>query len=219
MSQSSAKKPIMLETTSTTRKERRIAARKAQILDAAATIFSQKGYETATTKEIAEAADLSEGTLYNYFQNKQELLIGVAQEYVNEVAADIESIQGEGFEDMLAQLMANRFRRGRERRLFMLFLYESRQNPDVHRYYVEEAIFRIIDVTEQRVATLIAAGKMRPVDPVVAGRMMCATIMGFAALFELGVPISDATAEQLGQEITNIYVNGLRIPEATGESA
>lgn len=210
---------IMLETTSTTRKERRIAARKAQILDAAATIFSQKGYGSTTTKEIAEAADVSEGTLYNYFQNKQELLIGVAQAYANEVLADIESIQVERFEDMLAQLMANRFRRGRERRLFILFLYESRQNPDVHRYYVEEAIFRIIDVTEKRLATLIEAGKMRPVDPIVAGRMMCATIMGFAALFELGVPVSGSTPEQLGQEITSIYVNGLRLPDSGDEQA
>lgn len=200
----------MIETTSTTRKERRIAARKAQILDAAATVFSQKGYENATTKEIADVADVSEGTLYNYFQNKQQLLIGVAHLYADEVLADIESIQVEHFEDMMAQLTANRFRRGRERRLFILFLHESRQNPDVHRYYVEEAIHRIIDVTEKRIAALIEAGKMRPINPIVAGRMICATIMGFAALFELGVSIPDSTPEQLGQEITSIFVNGLR---------
>ena len=207
----------MIETTSTTRKERRIAARKAQILDAAATVFSQKGYENATTKEIADMADVSEGTLYNYFQNKQQLLIGVAHLYADEVLADIASIQAEQFEDMMAQLTANRFRRGRERRLFILFLYESRQNPDVHRYYVEEAIHRIIDVAEKRISDLIEAGKMRPVDPVIAGRMICATIMGFAALFELGVSIPDSTPEELGQEITSIFVNGLRNKNHNGD--
>ena len=56
------------------RRERRIAARQEQILEAAAIVFSTKGYERATTREIAEAADVSEGTLYNYFDNKIELL-------------------------------------------------------------------------------------------------------------------------------------------------
>ncbi len=47
------------------RRERRIAARKEQILDAAAQVFAAKGFHRATTKEIAEAADVSEGTIYN----------------------------------------------------------------------------------------------------------------------------------------------------------
>ncbi|HEX6385899.1 MAG TPA: TetR/AcrR family transcriptional regulator [Anaerolineae bacterium] len=201
---------IMLETETTTRRERRIAARQAQILEAAAAVFSRRGYERATTREIAEAADLSEGSLYNYFKNKRELLIGVAKAYADEIAADIETVQGDTFEDMLAQLMARRFRRGRERRLFMLFLYESRLNEDVHQYYVQEAIHRIIETTERRVAALIEAGVMRPVDPVVAARTMSATIMGFAALFELGVSVTHSSPERLGAEVTDIFLNGLR---------
>lgn len=200
----------MLETDTTTRRERRIAARKAQLLDAAAHVFSHKGYEKATTKEIAEVADLSEGTLFNYFATKRELLIGVAKAYADEVATDIESVQGETFEGMLAQLMANRFRRGRERRLFMLFLYEARLNADVHEYYVQEALHRIIAATEQRLTALIDSGVMRPVDPAIAARMMSATIMGFAALFELGMPIETSSPEKLGADVTDIYLNGLR---------
>ncbi|VAW41704.1 hypothetical protein MNBD_CHLOROFLEXI01-3278 [hydrothermal vent metagenome] len=204
------KETIMLETTTTTRRERRIAGRKAQILDAAAHVFSHKGYEKATTKEIATVADISEGTLYNYFTTKRELLIGVAKAYADEVAADIESVREESFEGMLAQLMANRFRRGRERRLFMLFLYESRLNADVHQYYVQEALTRIIATTEQRLIALIDSGVMRSVDPAMAARMMSATIMGFAALFELGVPVGTNSPEKLGAEVTDIYLNGLR---------
>ncbi len=204
------KEKLMLKTKLPTRRERRIAARKAQLLDAAAHVFSHKGYEKATAKEIAEVADVSEGTLFNYFATKRELLIGVAKAYADEVAADIESVQGETFEDMLAQLMANRFRRGRERRLFMLFLYESRLNADVHQYYVQEALHRIIAATEQRLTALIESGVMRPVDPAIAARMMSATIMGFAALFELGVPIDSDSPEKLGTAVTDIYLNGLR---------
>ncbi|MCB8942775.1 MAG: TetR/AcrR family transcriptional regulator [Ardenticatenaceae bacterium] len=192
------------------RRERRIAARKQQILDAAAHVFSQKGYERATTREIAETADLAEGTLYNYFPSKRDLLIGVAQHYAEEVIADIDNAQAETFEGMLTQIMANRFRRGQERRLFMLFLHEARHNEDVHEHYMQGALQRIITETEKRLQKLIETGLIRPVDPVVAARTLSATIMGFAALFELGGSVGHSSPEQLGAEVTDIFINGLK---------
>jgi AcrR family transcriptional regulator len=199
-----------------TRRNRRIAARQTQILDAAAHVFSQKGYQNATTKEIAEAADVSEGTLYNYFANKRELLIGVARAYADEVIADMETIQAEGYAELLAQFMANRFRRGRERRLFMVFLHESHWNEDVRRYYVEEAMHHIIARTEQHMSELIEMGVLRGVDPMIAARTMSATIMGFAALFELGITVNHSSPELLGTQVTDILWNGLRTQEGNG---
>ncbi|KAA3654281.1 MAG: TetR/AcrR family transcriptional regulator [Chloroflexi bacterium] len=199
------------------RRERRIAARKAQILDAAAQVFSRQGYERATTREIADIADVSEGTLYNYFNSKRDLLIGVAKAYADQVAKEISRVDAEDFGEMLASLMANRFRTGRERRLFMLFLYESRNNEDVHQYYVQNAMHRIIDETEKRIKVLIAEGRMRSIDPVVAARMLSATIMGFAALFELGASVDHTSPEKLGEQVTDIFLNGLSVQEKARE--
>ena len=56
---------------STSRRERRIANRRTLILEAAARLFAEKGFHRTTTRDIAEAADVSEGTLYNYFENKE----------------------------------------------------------------------------------------------------------------------------------------------------
>lgn len=206
------------------RRERRIALRQEQILEAAATIFSQHGYERATTREIAAAADVSEGTLYNYFANKRELLIGVARAYGDEVAGGIASIEADNFEDMVTQLLTNRFRNGRERRLFMLFLSESRLNPDVHQYYVAETLTRIVTELENRISDLIARGIMRSVDPAIAARTLSATIMGYAALFELGGPIWEGletpnsgkssnhafAAEVVGAKVADIFLHGLQ---------
>ena len=192
------------------RRERRIAARKQQILDAAAHVFSQNGYERATTREIAETADLAEGTLYNYFPSKRDLLIGVAQNYAEEVIADIDNVQADTFAGMLTQIMAKRFQRGRERRLFMLFLYESRHNEDVHEHYMQGALQRIITETEKRLQKLIETEAIRPVDPAIAARTLSATIMGFAALFELGGSVGHSSPEKLGAEVTDIFINGLK---------
>lgn len=207
----------MTEQLLNTRRERRIAARRQQILDAAAQVFSKVGYERATTREIAEAADLSEGTLYNYFKSKQELLIAIARAYADEVAADMAEVEGETLEEMLAQLMAKRFRVGRERRLFMVFLHEARNNADVHQHYVQGAIHRIIQETENHIKTLVDAGKIRNVDPAIAARTMSAAIMGFAALFELGVTVNHSSPELLGHQVTDIFLNGLKRSDLGGE--
>lgn len=49
--------------------------RKIQILDAALSVFIDKGYSGATTAEIAKAADISEVTLFRYFTSKQEIFL------------------------------------------------------------------------------------------------------------------------------------------------
>ncbi|WP_242851480.1 helix-turn-helix domain-containing protein [Clostridium sp. DMHC 10] len=48
--------------------------REQQILDAAIKIFSEKGYNAATTSEISKEAGIAEGTLFRYFKNKKTLL-------------------------------------------------------------------------------------------------------------------------------------------------
>lgn len=56
--------------------------RKEQILTAAARVFSRKGFERATIAEIAHEAGVSEGSIYNYFQNKLDLLVCIPQQIV-----------------------------------------------------------------------------------------------------------------------------------------
>jgi TetR/AcrR family transcriptional regulator len=51
-----------------------------QILDAAYTIFSNKGYHRATIDEIIDLADTGKGTVYNYFHNKEQLFYILVKE-------------------------------------------------------------------------------------------------------------------------------------------
>ncbi|MDY6791837.1 MAG: TetR/AcrR family transcriptional regulator [Thermodesulfobacteriota bacterium] len=55
------------------RKEREKERRKQQITVAAKKVFSDKGFNRATMDDIANEAELSPGTLYLYFKNKEEL--------------------------------------------------------------------------------------------------------------------------------------------------
>ncbi|SDU57476.1 TetR/AcrR family transcriptional regulator [Desulfobacula phenolica] len=51
--------------------------KKKRILKAAVQVFAQKGYNAATMNEIANIANVSEGTIYNYFKNKEDLLFSI----------------------------------------------------------------------------------------------------------------------------------------------
>ncbi len=55
------------------RKQREKEQRRKEIMNAARVVFSAKGFNRATMEEIATEAELSPGTLYLYFKNKEEL--------------------------------------------------------------------------------------------------------------------------------------------------
>lgn len=60
------------------RKEREKEQRREAILNAAEKIFFSKGMIQATMDDIAEEAELSKGTLYLYFNSKEDLYFGIA---------------------------------------------------------------------------------------------------------------------------------------------
>jgi len=59
------------------RREREKEQRRNDIIDAAERIFFSKGHENATMDDVAEEAELSKGTLYLYFKNKEELYLAI----------------------------------------------------------------------------------------------------------------------------------------------
>lgn len=61
--------------------------RRQTILDAAATVFAQRGYRSATVKDVAKAAGVSDGTIYNVFESKADLLLALLEPLASAVAA------------------------------------------------------------------------------------------------------------------------------------
>jgi AcrR family transcriptional regulator len=66
-------------------RQRQKADREQRILTAAAELFREVGYEGAKMEAIAERAGVSPGTIYNYYQNKGDLLVAIVAMEVNEV--------------------------------------------------------------------------------------------------------------------------------------
>ncbi len=71
------------------RKKREKEQRRNQIMDAARKVFSAKGFSRATMEEIAGEAELSPGTIYLYFKNKDELHTSLSIDILEHITAQM----------------------------------------------------------------------------------------------------------------------------------
>jgi AcrR family transcriptional regulator len=76
-----------------TRKERERLARENAILDAAEIIFARDGYENTSMNAIAEAAEFSKRTLYQYFEDKNDLYLTVALRLYKSMASNYQELE------------------------------------------------------------------------------------------------------------------------------
>ncbi len=67
------------------RRQARGQQRIAQILEAAAAVFAEQGYDSTTTNAIAARAGISPGSLYQYFTNKDDVAHALAEQYASEL--------------------------------------------------------------------------------------------------------------------------------------
>ncbi|MEQ9519157.1 MAG: TetR/AcrR family transcriptional regulator [Parvibaculum sp.] len=58
-------------------------------LQTAKTLFAARGYEAVTTAEICEAADISNGSLFHHFKNKEGIAVAIFKSLVRDYQADI----------------------------------------------------------------------------------------------------------------------------------
>jgi AcrR family transcriptional regulator len=72
--------------------EQHLAARRQQIIDAAATCFVRDGFHGTSMQDVIREADLSVGAFYRYFRSKTELIRAIAEEVVSELVADFDAL-------------------------------------------------------------------------------------------------------------------------------
>lgn len=70
-----------MSATKVPRLERRPEARPQELLEAALRVFAEQGYRTARLDDVADAAGVTKGAIYHYFDTKEALLLGVIEHY------------------------------------------------------------------------------------------------------------------------------------------
>lgn len=91
------------------------------ILEAALTLFAEKGFHGTSIAQISKAAGVSKGLMYNYFEKKEDLLLGIVQK---EMAAG---------DEIMAQMMAQKTPQGKMTYILNLAFDHIQHNSDHHK--------------------------------------------------------------------------------------
>ena len=83
------------------RGERRLA----QLLEAAASVMAEVGYDATTMTEIAERAHASIGALYQYFPNKEAIVHALRKQYVDEMEARLAPLTAQASKLSIRQMV------------------------------------------------------------------------------------------------------------------
>jgi AcrR family transcriptional regulator len=105
-------------------------ATRERILDAALELFRRQGFEATTTRDIAQAAEIATGTLFNYFDTKESLLASLAGEALAKAHAAFsrQAVEGDLTEALFA-LAAAELRQLKPLRKFLRPLLETSLSP------------------------------------------------------------------------------------------
>lgn len=195
-----------------TPKQARSKALVERILDAGARVFAEIGYTSGSTNRIAEEAEVSIGSLYSYFPDKDAIVAALVQRHIDDGIREI----GErlAVPDLLSMPLYERTR------LFVEATVAIHQNdPVLHRVLFEEAprspevvaALRTFERDTVQAVELLAAGdpEVRVVDTSLAAYMTVVAIESITHRYVSAHP-DGIDADALAGELTAMVVGYLR---------
>ncbi|GEL76810.1 TetR/AcrR family transcriptional regulator [Tenuibacillus multivorans] len=122
-----------------------------QIIDAAVEVIAENGYYNSQVSKIAKRAGVADGTIYLYFENKEDILISVFQEKMGQFIERIENVivDQESADDKLSALIKMHFRQlAEDPDLAIVTQLELRQSKKMLRLKINEVLKRYLTVVD-----------------------------------------------------------------------
>ena len=192
-----------------------VAARRTQILDAATRVFASKGFNRATIRDVAQDAGVADGTIYNYFANKTDLLFGLLDR-LNDTERRPASLALAGeasFVDYFRAYVRERVEAlWSNADLFRAVLPELLANPELRARYYDEVIAPTMELGETAFAGLAASGMMRDLNLPLSMRVVAGSLLGLMVLQLLGDETLAARWREIPDTLADLLLPGL-LPE------
>ena len=194
-------------TKNTDRHEQVRRERRRQILDAALVEFAEKGFHDANVSAIASRADVSQGTVYWYFESKQALFLELMANVFAQVVQALDEVLGntdlsplerlrQAFRTSLALFRGNT---EKFRLLLNLWSLPAVLGPEAEETLLLDRIFReqILPSLGRVIQEGIDAGEIAPIDPEALTVALAALVDGlmlYSLIWPEG-PVSDERLE------------------------
>ncbi|MFT4191429.1 MAG: TetR/AcrR family transcriptional regulator [Comamonas sp.] len=205
----------------------RTEARRQAIIEAAARLFEEVGYEAASMNELAKRLGGSKATLYGYFASKEELFAAVVQTDATAYLADatarlLDALAGPfeveallmDFGDRALQVLAN------DRRAIAVYrmIVAEASRSDIGQLFQEAGPRQAVEALARVMAVGVAQGRLRDIEPLVAANQFLALLTAEVSsrLFEReSAPIAPAEVRRKVARAVETFLRGtVRQPAA-----
>lgn len=198
--------------------------RKLQILRVAVTLFSQRGFGGTTTKEIAQAAGVSEAMVFRHYATKQELYSAIL---------DHKACSGDSMnpEQMVAEALKQKDDRGVFEKLALgaldhheldpefqrLLLHSALEGHELAEMFFEKFILRVYALLGGYISERQRDGAMIKIDPSIVVRSFIGMIIHHSLNNNLWDPnrrLLKISNQEAAKHFTSILLNGISTGEA-----
>ncbi len=187
--------------------------KKAMIREAATRVISRKGYFQTRPKDVAEEADISVGTIYNYFESKQEILVDIfskefsdRKEFYQELSErDLPLIE------QIKKILKRHFSRLSNHKELMRVIIQERFKPGSKLgRKLNESYSEVIYYIEQLIEEALEKEQIRPCNP----KIIAAALFGSVeSTIASGILQDEKNEEEIfslaPEELAEFFWNGL----------
>ena len=190
--------------------------RRAQIINVSKQLFSQKGFNGTTTKEIAQASGISEAMIFCHFASKEDLYTAIIDQRIQEVgdALSDEALEAQDDERVFGELAHFILDKTSENPTMLRLLYfsalEGHQLSDI--FYANHEIKKVMKLVDY-IRLRTSQGAFRELDPFLVARAftgMFYTYVTAQHLFDAGRYYPRATHDEVIKDFLSIFLNGIR---------
>lgn len=184
-----------------------------RIINAARRLFAAKGFDGTTTRDLAQAAKVAEGTLFRHFANKKAILVEVATSGWVEILTDLLTELSEmGSYKAIAQVMRRRmWNMQKNADMMRVCFMEVQFHPDLRDRIQTEVIDKMTDVAEAFFQTAMDKGIYRQMDAKLVAKVFLGmfAVAGFSDHTLIEPNASPQELQQMAEGLADIFLNGV----------
>jgi TetR/AcrR family transcriptional regulator, mexJK operon transcriptional repressor len=202
-----------------------MAGRKsALILDAARTMFLERGYDATSLDDVATASGVSKTTVYNNFADKEALfravVLSVTESAEQIISALTATLDGDGPAarrlTAVARALAHGVLNPAVVQLRRLAIAEALRFPDIVSLYWDRAPARTLELLTEAFERMTASGELATEDPATAAAHFAYAVLGppqDRALLQPGRPLAAAWLDEHADRVAAAFLRAYAAPQ------
>jgi TetR/AcrR family transcriptional regulator, fatty acid metabolism regulator protein len=187
-----------------------------KILTAAVEVFARKGFYQSKVSEIAQAAEVADGTIYLYFHNKDDILISIFEEAMAKILNEMQEKIGQETDprkkiELFAKTHMGLVRKNKA--LSEVIQVETRQSSKFMKEYDNRKFAQYLDIISEIIVEGQEQGLFRQdINPGIIKRAFFGALDELSRLWVLA-PQKNYAVAAAAKQISDCFLKGLSIPE------